>query len=345
MKLEKFLKVVSSATLIIACIGWMPAGYTQNSAPPEVSVVHLQVINNANGTQSVITPKGDLAPLPGAGVSGNVAQIYIGSQGGFWYVDRTGQTVDLVPAVRALQARRAQLERAAQIPQYAPNPYAQPQQQAPAQAAPTQQSSHSSGAGAAVATAAAAGLGSMAGAAMTNSCYNTPYGTPMYYGPGGQPYYYNNGERRDVEDLNLSPNQKAALYNKRQIDQQQQQQMLQQAQTNRQDRYNQEQQNKQAVYQQAQANRQGPDAQAQSPAHNQFSEQQQWYNKQSKENGANFQQWRQPTENPFVARQDAGARGDGAENSAKADRADERAGNKRSNQRSFGAARGGRRGR
>ncbi|MBP6744495.1 hypothetical protein KA344_04645 [bacterium] len=289
-----------SAALLLSTPAWAQGGQ------PQVSVVTLQVVQNPDGSQSVITPKGDLAPLPGSGVYGNTAQIYMGAKGGFWYTDRNGQSVDLDAAVRQLQARRAGAQQAVQVPQYAPQPYYQaPPQQAPQQQAPAQpteitnnyNSSGGSGSGAmgAVGTAAAAGLGAMAGAAMSNSYYNAPYGTPMYYGANGQAYGYHNGEQ--FEDLNQ--NQKMALYNQNQIKQQNQQQAIQQTQTN--------QQNRQGSMSENQTNRQA----AYGGQQENYQKQQQWYQEQQKQNPQRFQQ---SENNPFVA-QGGGARG-GASNFA-----------------------------
>ena len=301
-----------SAALLLSTPAWA------QGAQPQVSVVTLQVVQNPDGSQSVITPKGDLAPLPGSGVYGNTAQIYMGAKGGFWYTDRNGQSVDLDSAVRQLQARRAGVQQAVQVPQYAPQPYYQVPPQQQASAAPTEitnnynssggssSSSGSSGMGA-VGTAAAAGLGAMAGAAMSNSYYNAPYGTPMYYGANGQAYGYHNGEQ--FEDLNQ--NQKMALYNQNQIKQQNQQQMqqqaLQQTQTN--------QQNRQGSMSENQTNRQT----AYGGQHENYQKQQQWYQDQQRQNPERFQQ---SGNNPFVAQGDnarAGAsnfaqnRGEGGE--------------------------------
>ena len=97
------------ATLLLSAALMLPMSAHAGTEPaPQISVINLQVVNDPRGGQSVITPKGDLAPLPGSGVNGGVAQIFFGSQGGFWYTDQTGQTVDLTPTVQELQARRAQ---------------------------------------------------------------------------------------------------------------------------------------------------------------------------------------------------------------------------------------------
>ncbi|MBX9668157.1 MAG: hypothetical protein K2X93_11085 [Candidatus Obscuribacterales bacterium] len=159
---------------------------------PTVSTVTLKVVPGPNGGENVITPRGMSVPLPGPGVNSNTVQVYIGSQGGYWYVDRNGENVDLTAAVQQFRAMTGQ-GGPSQVPQYAAAPAA------PVQIVNQQTPSSSSGSGAAagMATAAAAGLGAMAGSAMTGAYYNNgyynhvPYGTPMYYPHGGSPYYVN----------------------------------------------------------------------------------------------------------------------------------------------------------
>jgi hypothetical protein len=114
-----------------------------------------------------------VVPLPGAGVNANAVQIYMGSQGGFWYVDKNGQNVDLTEPVHRLMAMQGQAApQTMPVPQYAPPVQNVYNQQAPA-----------SNYGNPMGTAAAAGLGAMAGSAISNSNNNVPYGTPMYYHP------------------------------------------------------------------------------------------------------------------------------------------------------------------
>lgn len=272
-----------STTLLLTA----PAVPAQNGVP-QVSMVTLQVVQNSDGTQSVITPKGDLATLPGAGVNTRTADIFMGAQGGFWYFDKKGQNVNLDAAVQALQARRASSQQAVQVPQYAPQPYyqAQPQQQ-------------STGSGAAaLGTAAAAGMGAMAGAAMSNNYYNTPYGTPMYYGANGHPYSYGNGENRELEELN--PNQKAVIYNKRQKDQQNKQQALEQGQAYRQNQ------------------------QSQPSGQQNFQHQQQWYQNELKQNPKQFQK---AENNPFVSQDSRASSGRG--NRDRSEMSNERGGRER----------------
>ena len=66
------------------------AAMAQDNSQPQVSVVTLKAVKGPRGGTAVITPKGVTAPLPGAGVNGNTAQIYIGSNGGYWYTDKNG---------------------------------------------------------------------------------------------------------------------------------------------------------------------------------------------------------------------------------------------------------------
>lgn len=159
---------------------------------PEISMVTLQTQMGPNGQQMVITPKGYTVPLPGTGVNGPAVQIYMGSTGGYWYVDKNNQQVDLTPAVQQMQARmaQAQTQPPVQPPQYAPVP----------QEYSNQGSSSNSGSGAmtaAVAGGLGAMTGAMAGAAISNSAnsWNTiPYGTAVRYGAAATPYYNQGGK-------------------------------------------------------------------------------------------------------------------------------------------------------
>lgn len=280
------------ALCLAVALGMPFSAHADNaSTTPQISVINLQVVKNERGEQNVITPKGDLAPLPGAGVNGGVAQIFFGSQGGFWYTDQTGQTIDLSPTVQELQARRAQ-----QVPQYAP--VAPPQTY---ENSTQTQSSRGSGVATAVTTAAAAAGGAMMGSAMTHNYYNAPYGTPMHYG-NGQPYYYHDGERREFEELNQ--NQKMVIYNKRKLEDQQKQDAFKQAQTNR------------------QTNMESRQSQFGGQGHEQnFQKQQEWYQNQLKENS---HQWKKTAENPFASQQfsrDGFSRGERTERAGRGERA------------------------
>ncbi len=204
--------------------GGAPQGYGQAygagapgnpGAQPDVSVVHLQTQPGQNGQQMVITPKGMVVPLPGAGVDGSSVPIYIGGSGGYWYVDKNGQQVDLTPAVRAMQNNAAQAAAAAPVPQYAPAPqYAPPPP-------------YSSGGGT-TGNAAAAGLGAMTGAMMgsamanNNNWNNVPYGTPIHYGAGAAPYYNQGGKpvyinnSQNTAEINQINNQHATAMQQQQ---------------------------------------------------------------------------------------------------------------------------------
>jgi hypothetical protein len=164
---------------------------TVNSLPPsDVAMVTLQTQLGPDGQQMVLTPKGYVVPLPGSGVNGSAVQIFMGSGGGYWYVDKNNQQVDLTAAVQRLQGHAAQSSAPAQAPQYAPPPqtYAQPV---------------NTGATA----AAAAGLGAMAGAAIagSNGNWNTiPYGSPVRYGAGAVPYYNQGGKAVYINNSNTA---------------------------------------------------------------------------------------------------------------------------------------------
>ncbi len=155
----------------------------------DVSEVTLQTQPGPGGSQMVVTPRGMVVPLPGQGVNSNVVQVYMGGQGGFWYIDKNGQQVDLTPAVHAMQQMGTPAQQAA-VPQYAPQP-----QVVNNYNAPQQQGGGGSGAGA-LGAAAAVGMGAMAGSAIANSMYQNqvPYGTPIHYGANAVPYYNQGGK-------------------------------------------------------------------------------------------------------------------------------------------------------
>lgn len=162
-----------------------PMSQPAKASAPEVSMVTLHVKPSPKG-ELVITPKGIPVPLPGAGVNGSVVQIYIGSNGGYWYVDKNKQQVDLTSAVQMMQANAALSQQMpiAQVPQYAPQPIYQ-----------TNNYAQSSGV-APGATMAAAELGAMAGSALASpSAWGTvPYGTPIHYNAAALPYYNQGGK-------------------------------------------------------------------------------------------------------------------------------------------------------
>ncbi len=158
-----------------------PAETAPAQSAAQVSVVTLQTRPGPGGSQMVVTPKGLVLPLPGAGVNGSTVQIYIGAQGGYWYVDKNNETVDLTGIVNAMQTA----EQTQSVPQYAPQP----------QVTNNYNQTPSSSATGAAAAGLGAMAGSMLGAAMTNSYYNNvPYGTPIHYPVGGYPYYHRGGK-------------------------------------------------------------------------------------------------------------------------------------------------------
>ncbi|MGD9684473.1 MAG: hypothetical protein AB7W16_25195 [Candidatus Obscuribacterales bacterium] len=285
--------------------GLRAQGSDNGSGQPDVAEVTLHVQPGPNGGQLVLTPKGMLVPLPGAGVSGNVVQIYMGSDGGYWYVNRNGQNEDLTQAVNYYRQRMGDGQAQGQMPQATPPQYAPYPQQNITQTT----GSSGSGAGTAVASAAAAGLGAMAGAAMTGAYYNNvPYGTPMYYGAGGRPYYNDNGHNVFVNedgDLNTQNIYAANQYRNNKEAQQRSQtaSFMQGQQQARMDQRNQTMSSYQAN-QASQAAAAAPQGRGQAYAqnHQSYQQQQQWYQNQKRENTQHYQNWQSSgnSVNPFV---------------------------------------------
>jgi hypothetical protein len=280
MQLQRCLSIgLISACLSISAWLVVPDRAGAQEGAPTISSVTLQVVPGQQG-ESVITPKGMVVPLPGAGVNSGSVQIYMGSQGGYWYVDRNGQNVDLTSYVERFRSMNGGGGQSAQVPQYAPAPQ-QPvniyNQQAPSS------SSSSGGGSSGMGTAAAAGLGAMGGAmlgtAMTGSYYNNngyyhgvPYGTPMYYPHGGTPTYVN----ASGNSVNVDKNYQGA------------------------------QGNTAANVQPTTVNNQHAEN---------MQKQQEWYQNQAKQNPNQFKSWQQSAsgENPFVNQQSQGRFGRGAQ--------------------------------
>lgn len=248
-KLSPVLAAIA-LTVSLGCI--MPEQAAGQGQSPTVSMVTLQVVPGQNGQEMVVTPRGQVVPLPGPGVNSNVVQVYMGSQGGYWYVDRNGNQVDLTGAVANMQARMQAANFNSQVPQYAPAPVTVNNY--------TSQNGESSGSsgsgGSGMGTAVAAGLGAATGAALTtaltepNYWRGVPYGTPVYYGNGYKPYYTNHGGNNVYVD-------------------------------------NQHNVNANANVNQVHANN--------------YQQQQNWYNKQVKDNSAQYQNWQKSSgSNPFV---------------------------------------------
>lgn len=253
--------VVSIAIALGVVITVQQDADAQNQPVPTVTMVTLQTMPGQNGQQMVVTPKGKVVPLPGPGVNSNVVQVFIGSQGGAWYVDKNNQQVDLTQAIAAFQ-RSAGNAQTAQVPQYAPQPvvnnnyYDQ-----------NGSSSSSSGGSSAGTTALAAGLGAATGAALTNTLmdqpyyyHGVPYGYPVAYGANNKPYYVNNqGKNVYVGNNDVNVN-KSASYNNATVNQ----------------------------------------ANVNSYHANTLQNQQNWYNKQVTDNTGTFKNWQGQQDNPFV---------------------------------------------
>jgi len=299
---------------------------------PSVQSVSLAVQQSANGSQSVITPRGYLVPLPGPGVNSSVVSIYMGNNGGFWYTDRHGQNVDITSYVQEIRAKYGQMQQATP-PQYAPvavqpqyvaagmppQEYAAPPQYstsaAPPQYAQQQQQTSSSSAGTGLAAAAGAMAGSMAGAAMANTGYyhNVPYGTPMYYGNNGRPAY--NDDRGHQVFVNDDGDVKwNNVYAANNIQKANQEQKISQAQAYNQHQNAQQTQNMEQMQQQraaagSQSSQRGMSQQFSDQQKQQFQQQQSWYQNQSKDK-TRAEGWQKNSQgdNPFVRQGSGGDR-------------------------------------
>ncbi len=159
------LVVASVVLALFARAGWAQVA-------PSVSMVTLKTTTK-HGKQTVIIPSGQQLALPGPGTSGDSVTVFIGSQGGYWYVDKTGENFDLTPYVSELTVSA---------------------QQGSNNVGSSSNSSDSSNSSSGE-TAAAAGLGAAAGAAAGyayseyNNQYDIPYGAAILYGGDGRPYY------------------------------------------------------------------------------------------------------------------------------------------------------------
>lgn len=195
--------VIALASSLLIAVAFV-APVSADSIPDSgVASITLRVLKSGNGQQFAVTPRGENVLLPGAGVRGDDVHVFIGSNGGYWYVDKNGNQVDLHDAAAHVQAMRAAGGNAnggypqPVLPPYNPNAYAGSTYGEPTSVTnvynqqPTSSSSGGSGA-AAVATGALAGtagmLGGMAIGASMGYNNEVPYGHPVYYN-GGKPYY------------------------------------------------------------------------------------------------------------------------------------------------------------
>ncbi len=242
---------------------------------PTVSAVTLQTVPGQDGQQMVITPKGITVPLPGPGVNSNVVEVYIGSQGGYWYVDKNGQQFDLTQYVARFQQMQGQRPnmQPVQTPEYAPAPA--PVQVNNYESSSSNNSGGSGGSG--VGTAVAAGLGAMAGSAISGA-YNYPYANTSYWHgvPYGTPYHYNGNNgyayvNRGGNTVNVDPN----ITRTNNV-------------------------NRTANVNATQVNSTVNSASA--TQNNYMRQQQDWYNNQAKANSQQFQNWKSNSnaQNPFV---------------------------------------------
>ncbi len=198
MKLPKHATSCLLSVSFAFSIAWCPGGWAQ-SGGSTVSMVTLKTTSAPNGQQMVIAPSGEALPLPGAGVNGSVVDIYMGSQGGYWYVDRYGQNFDLTPYVQQYRAGHEGGQNH--------NSTASTGSSSSSTGSSSSSGSSSHYAGTAAAAGAGAMLGTVLGDAIngnnnsnqTGSGYNgygVPYGYPVRAANGRA--YYTNAEGNNV---------------------------------------------------------------------------------------------------------------------------------------------------
>ncbi|MBX9692269.1 MAG: hypothetical protein K2Z81_07795, partial [Cyanobacteria bacterium] len=166
---QRGLEQLIVASIVFAFFA--PAGWAQGG--PTVSMVTLKT-SKKHGKQMVIIPSGQELALPGPGTSGDSVTVFIGSQGGYWYMDKNGENFDLTPYVSELTVNASQGKSNSS----------------------SSNNDSSSGSNSNTGdTATAAGLGAAAGAAAGyayaeyNDQYDIPYGAAVVAGGDGRPYY------------------------------------------------------------------------------------------------------------------------------------------------------------
>lgn len=183
-------KYIAVAFLLSGAMVVSPLPSFAQQPQGSVSVVTLKVVHTPGG-QKVMLPSRQQVPLPGAGVNGRSVDIYMGGEGGYWYVDKNGENFDLTPYVEKITVN-----------------------QSDGSSNSNNESSNSNDGGSDA--AAAAGAGAMAGAAAGaayneyQSEYQVPYGFAVVGGgAAGQPYYTgadgNNVNINSSNSTNISP--------------------------------------------------------------------------------------------------------------------------------------------
>lgn len=106
MRNRRGFVVALASSLLIAVTFVAPV--SADSIPDSgVASITLRVLKSGNGQQFAVTPRGENVLLPGAGVRGDDVHVFMGSNGGYWYVDKNGNQVDLHDAAAHVAAMRA----------------------------------------------------------------------------------------------------------------------------------------------------------------------------------------------------------------------------------------------
>ncbi len=231
LPIKDLFKIALSLCLILVFVDEPALARLRNRLPKDVSMTIYPVERGYDGAQFAISKQGYKVMLPGLGIAPDASEIavYRDSDERYWYVDKKGKPTRITSD--QINWVKGQLQQQMQMAGQAP--YMQPPQSAP------QEETSSGGPGSAVLTGLAAAGGAAAGVALTTAAYNNrtyhgiPYGAAVwrdddhrayYAGPHGNkvivsnthaPYCKEWERQRDWDDL--SKNQQAALYNRRQI--------------------------------------------------------------------------------------------------------------------------------
>lgn len=192
------------------------SGPDKNEMGVSMTIYHVMVAGS--GQQMLLTPNEHAIPLPGAGVEGHRVAVYHGSHGGTWYVDKTGQQVEIpgfCPGINGGAGFGYQPTGSYYGGPYcgggdaynSNSGYQSGYAQQPAQDAPKTTSTTvvvTDGVGNGGGAFAGGVVGSALGTAVSELANGggLPFGAPVYYGGGGGSYYYGGGGRHVVVNNN-----------------------------------------------------------------------------------------------------------------------------------------------
>jgi hypothetical protein len=188
------LQAIAQATGTGAAISSKAPAVYQGSANTSVSLTLYHALVTKSGKEYYMDNSGNKYPLPGAGTNDpKTVAVYSGSNGQRWYVDKTGQSVDLPPQ----GPPQAQPQMADSQPSNDDSSFQINGQNVDSSTptnvtinnynqAPADDSNDSD-----LAAGFGAAAGALLGAGLADAVDGIPYGYPLYAGAGGwAPYYW-----------------------------------------------------------------------------------------------------------------------------------------------------------